>query len=74
MLFPCPKQVNNSFVPTRVFNRFQIKTVAFQMILVCDVGLYLELPKVQIVKMMSSPADKFAINFLISQPKHELVF
>ena len=37
MLFPCLIQVNNSLLPTRVFTSYQIKTVAFWMILICDV-------------------------------------
>ena len=37
VLFLCPIQVNNSLLPTRVFNNYHIATVAFWMILICDV-------------------------------------
>ena len=36
-MFPCPIQVNNGFLPNRVFTSFRIKTVGFQMILICGV-------------------------------------
>ena len=39
VLFPCPIQVNSSFLPTRVFTSYRIKTVVFRMILICDVVL-----------------------------------
>ena len=37
VLFPCPIQVNNSFLPTRLFTSYRIKTIVFRMILICDV-------------------------------------
>ena len=37
ILVLCPIQVNNSLLPTRVFTSFRIKTVAFRMVLICDV-------------------------------------
>ena len=37
MIFPCPIQVNNSLLPTRVFTSFRIRTIVFRMILICDV-------------------------------------
>ena len=39
MLFPCPIQVNNSFLPTRVFTSYRIKTVVFRMVLIYNVVL-----------------------------------
>ena len=37
MLFPCPIQVNNSLLTTRVFTSFLIMTVVLRVILICDV-------------------------------------
>ena len=37
VLFPCPIQVNNSLLPTRVLTSYQINTVVFRMILIYDI-------------------------------------
>ena len=56
-MLPCPIQVNNSLLPTRVFTIYQIKTVVFRMILICDVVFGLVYMMDFILALSRSPAE-----------------
>ena len=72
MLFPCPIQVNNSLLPTRVFTRFRIKIVVFRMILICDVVfvlVYMEV-KSDIESTLEDILNKEGLMAVIDESKH----